>query len=204
MSSTQRFEFIGGHPAIDFLNTIGWRLTDEPQESITSFADLVAWARRAGLIDADQRRAQEAAASRAPSHAARVLRLALGVRELGYRLVEALLKGKRPREADLKHLNDFIRRRGRQAAVDWTRRGYSWTVSGSTGDLDRLLHLLVKSLTDFLTSPDSRCVAQCQDDRGCGWVFLDRSPGKVRRWCSMADCGNRAKARRHYQRSVGL
>jgi predicted RNA-binding Zn ribbon-like protein len=29
---------------------------------------------------------------------------------------------------------------------------------------------------------------------------LDLSRGKTRRWCSMDDCGNRAKARRHYAR----
>jgi predicted RNA-binding Zn ribbon-like protein len=34
---------------------------------------------------------------------------------------------------------------------------------------------------------------------GCGWLFLD--PRGRRRWCLMAVCGNRAKARRHAARS---
>jgi predicted RNA-binding Zn ribbon-like protein len=40
-------------------------------------------------------------------------------------------------------------------------------------------------------------IEQCEGDV-CGWLFLDRSPAGRRRWCSMRDCGNRAKARRHY------
>ena len=34
----------------------------------------------------------------------------------------------------------------------------------------------------------------------CGWLFVDRSRNASRRWCDMAVCGNRRKARRHYQR----
>ena len=34
----------------------------------------------------------------------------------------------------------------------------------------------------------------------CGWLFLDLSKNHSRRWCSMEDCGNRAKAKRHYRR----
>jgi predicted RNA-binding Zn ribbon-like protein len=36
---------------------------------------------------------------------------------------------------------------------------------------------------------------------GCGWLFFDASKNRSRRWCAMEDCGNRAKARRHYRRS---
>lgn len=40
---------------------------------------------------------------------------------------------------------------------------------------------------------------QCRDTT-CGWLFLDRTKNACRVWCSSADCGNRARARRHYQR----
>ena len=36
---------------------------------------------------------------------------------------------------------------------------------------------------------------------GCGWLFLD--PTHRRRWCTMAICGNRAKARRYVERHRG-
>lgn len=37
---------------------------------------------------------------------------------------------------------------------------------------------------------------------GCVLWFLDTSRNGTRRWCSMAGCGNRAKARAHYSRST--
>ena len=37
----------------------------------------------------------------------------------------------------------------------------------------------------------------------CGWMFLDESRNRRRTWCAMDMCGNRAKARRHYQRKTG-
>lgn len=38
----------------------------------------------------------------------------------------------------------------------------------------------------------------------CCRFLHDRSNANTARWCSMALCGNRAKARRHYQRSRGI
>ena len=40
------------------------------------------------------------------------------------------------------------------------------------------------------------------DDRSefCFWLFLDTTRNRSRQWCSMTSCGNREKARRHYQR----
>lgn len=37
----------------------------------------------------------------------------------------------------------------------------------------------------------------------CVLWFLDTSRNGTRRWCSMAGCGNRAKAQRHYDRTRG-
>ena len=50
---------------------------------------------------------------------------------------------------------------------------------------------------DLLTSSLAAFVAACPGE-GCGWLFADRR--RSRRWCSMAACGNRAKARRYAER----
>jgi predicted RNA-binding Zn ribbon-like protein len=38
-------------------------------------------------------------------------------------------------------------------------------------------------------------------NEACRLFLLDRTKGNTARWCSMAVCGNRMKARRHYQRA---
>lgn len=40
----------------------------------------------------------------------------------------------------------------------------------------------------------------CANDE-CRLFLIDRSAGNQARWCSMAVCGNRMKARRHYRRA---
>jgi len=45
--------------------------------------------------------------------------------------------------------------------------------------------------------PEVHRVRICQN---CRWLFLDRSKNGSRRWCDMAVCGNRQKAKRHYHR----
>jgi predicted RNA-binding Zn ribbon-like protein len=64
---------------------------------------------------------------------------------------------------------------------------------------ERLLGSIAHSAVDLLTSPELRRVRECSGE-GCGWLFLDGSKAHRRRWCSMAISGNRAKARRHWER----
>lgn len=59
---------------------------------------------------------------------------------------------------------------------------------------------IVYSAAKLLASSGLDRVRQCAGD-DCGWLFLDTSRNHSRRWCDMADCGNRAKARRHYRRT---
>jgi predicted RNA-binding Zn ribbon-like protein len=82
-----------------------------------------------------------------------------------------------------------------------TKAGYVIGWPPEPKALDSLLWPIAYSAADLLTNTDllSR-VGQCADDRGCGWLFLDLTKNRSRRWCSMRGCGNRAKAQRHYHR----
>ncbi|MFJ6944812.1 CGNR zinc finger domain-containing protein [Streptomyces wuyuanensis] len=57
----------------------------------------------------------------------------------------------------------------------------------------------VRDYLDLLrTAPDR--IRTCAHD-ACVLHFFDTSRNGTRRWCSMATCGNRAKASRHYART---
>lgn len=51
----------------------------------------------------------------------------------------------------------------------------------------------------LLTEEDPKLVRHCEGI-GCSMWFYDRTKSHRRRWCSMALCGNRAKARAHRER----
>lgn len=73
---------------------------------------------------------------------------------------------------------------------------WEWT---ETDQLEFILWQVVRSTADLLTSPERDRIRECAGE-DCGWVFLDLSRNRSRRWCDMEDCGNRAKAHRHYDR----
>ena len=55
---------------------------------------------------------------------------------------------------------------------------------------------------DALTRHSPGRLRPCANDE-CQLFLIDRSKANAARWCSMAVCGNRMKARRHYQRGRG-
>ena len=62
---------------------------------------------------------------------------------------------------------------------------------GTVGALGRLVATLYSAMQD----PDWDRLKLCNSDP-CRWVFYDRSRNHSSRWCTMASCGNREKARR--------
>ena len=63
----------------------------------------------------------------------------------------------------------------------------------------RVPWLVAQNLLDLLREHPDR-IRRCANEQ-CVLHFYDASRGGKRQWCSMAACGNRAKARRHYERT---
>jgi predicted RNA-binding Zn ribbon-like protein len=101
---------------------------------------------------------------------------------------------------DLATFNSALSAALAQSQVIKTAEGFAWDWNAAEDALDRMLWPVMQDAADLLTSSALDRVGQCADDQ-CGWLFLDTSRNRSRKWCSMKDCGNRAKARRHYQRS---
>jgi predicted RNA-binding Zn ribbon-like protein len=51
---------------------------------------------------------------------------------------------------------------------------------------------------------DHHLMQLCKICPQCGWLFVDRSKNRSRVWCDMAVCGNRTKAKAHYDRRVAI
>jgi predicted RNA-binding Zn ribbon-like protein len=134
-----------------------------------------------------------------PAVAQSYLRHAIGLREASYRLFRAEACDKPPAPADLAALNQDLRLFRREGEIVRIGEGYAWRSTVEVEPLAALLELLAQAASELLLSPDLPCVRLCAGP-GCGWLFLDASPNRRRRWCSMASCGNRAKARRHHER----
>ncbi len=194
---------VAGELCLDFANTAAWHARAKPQETLGTFPDLVAWGTRIGLLNSSQAERLLRKAGKNPVAAAAALRRAIAVREVVYRMVLAILQGRPPRASDLTIFNRELNAAFRHLRVVSGLRGCVWDWESRPGELEGMLWPILRSAADLLTSERQQRIGQCADDRGCGWLFLDTTKNHSRRWCDMADCGNRAKARRHYQRSRG-
>ena len=68
--------------------------------------------------------------------------------------------------------------------------------------LDQVLWPVAQSAAELLVQGSLERIRECPGQGTCGWLFLDLSKNASRRWCDMRVCGNRAKARRHYARTL--
>jgi len=174
---------LGGRPCLDFVNTVEARASAQPQELLVSPARLVEWALDAGVLHA------------APAGVARpaLLRQAIALREAFRRVV--LDQGD---AHDLRLVNMAIGEAGRHAVVRCEAGAYTWGWSSDTAE--SLLWALARDMGELLTDrPALARVRACALDT-CGWLFVDHSRNRSRRWCSMEGCGNIAKSRTFHAR----
>jgi predicted RNA-binding Zn ribbon-like protein len=189
-----------GRPCLDFANTADWHASSEPVECLRGYDDLVIWAWRADILDEAKARQLIDQARHQPAAAAAVLAQAVELREALYRIFSAAAAGASAVPADLALLNRRLPEALARLRLTPAGSGYSWQWQVSEAELDQMLWPLIRSAADLLASPELAQVKQCQDDRGCGFLFLDTSRNRSRRWCSMRGCGNRAKVRRFRRR----
>lgn len=190
---------MGGWLCLDFVNTANWDQPNRSQERFFSYADLVRWGHYvATLTDQEAQQLRQAAEDR-PAEAKAVYEQAMGLRATIHRIFSAVATGQSPATTDLATLNTALAEALAHACILPGQDGFIWAWIGGEEALERVLWPVVRSAAELLTAKQLDRVGKCAGD-SCGWLFLDTSRNRSRRWCEMEHCGNRAKARRHYQR----
>jgi predicted RNA-binding Zn ribbon-like protein len=126
----------------------------------------------------------------------------VALREAIYEIFTALLTGAEPAADDLAILNAELAHALAHMALAYTPDGFAWQWRGATravDAMDGILWRVARSAADLLLSPTALAMRQCASE-SCGWLFIDTTRNRSRRWCDMRGCGNRAKVRRHRAR----
>ena len=196
-------DLIAGMPCLDFANTSSGRGTPLLLEHLYTYDLLLVWCGHAGLLSATTRSSLKRLAAAQPAAAARVLRRAIALREAIHTAGAALARGRQPPSSAVAVINRELalamaRARLRPAdgvfVMDW---------AGKPPALDQVLRPLVRSAAELLLAPTGGRIKQCPG-HGCGWVFLDQTKNRSRRWCEMDVCGSRAKIKRYRARQRKL
>ncbi|MFS7874193.1 ABATE domain-containing protein [Streptomyces asiaticus] len=124
------------------------------------------------------------------------------LREAAYDVVAAVVHDRAPAAASIALLNDRARPAPPQPLLRATGTGVE--VDGADRPLTgrELQSTVVRDLIAVLGDPERRGALRACDSSLCTMIYLDVTPGRRRRWCSMRLCGNSAKAAKHRQRQA--
>ncbi len=191
-------ELVGGHAALDLVNTVSWRLDPaRRRDYLCDPAALADWLPRVGLLGTEQAHELLMGSTGQPRRGIRALVEVRTLREQLHTLLEPLVTGCESLDALVVRPELNRRLAGAIAHSELSGSPMRWRLTvREPSDVPRLLTLAV---LDLLESPRLAMLRRCEGP-GCAWLFLDASRSHTRRWCSSLDCGNRDRARRHYAR----
>jgi predicted RNA-binding Zn ribbon-like protein len=188
----------GSRLCLGIVNSVLWRRSEAPVEKLATYADLVRSVERAGWLETADELISVSLAH--PRKASRSLGRAVDLRERLFSLFSDVAAGTQPAVGDLRSLNACLAESMAEIEVALRGDGGFRVRWRRTTSLDVPLWQIAASAADLLATDDVRSLKQCPGER-CGWVFLDESSNRSRRWCDSRMCGNRARVRAHYQRS---
>ena len=188
---------LGDDPCLAYANTLFWRGRDQPTETLNDFSDLLKWLENTAGVSAASSRGIARWSRAHPVKAANVFADAVALREAMYRSFAAQAAAEYPRPTDFALLQRALAQAPARQRLAPADGGYAWTIERLQPSAAHLLTPILWSAGDLLIKGARGNVRRCANSE-CVWLFIDASKNATRRWCAMASCGNRAKARRHY------
>ena len=180
--------------AFDFLNTL--ELEDGALvERLTSLEVAAAWLQQADVIaDAGEIASLAQTTPQRQAVLARLVTTRTALRDVAHSVAHE----ETPPRPAIDEVNRALGARERIQLVavdDGVRLGHS-----HVGDaVDEVLARIAEPIVREIGGGHEDRIRICANDT-CRWIFYDESRAGLRRWCDMATCGNRAKARRHRER----
>ena len=195
---------VGGHPALDLVNTVGSRRGGVGADYLATYGDLLLWAARQGVLDDEDAATLSVAASAEPAEAASALLRAKRLRECLWRVCGALQGGDGPAEADLALLTREVLAAQRARALKWMDAGCAWLWTGAAG-LDAVTARVAWAAAELLAEGERLHLSRMREceGRNCGWLFLDTTRNSTRRWCTADECGSLARVTRFRAKRKG-
>jgi predicted RNA-binding Zn ribbon-like protein len=206
------FELLG-NVCLDFINTLDDRPSSEPKELLKNYYDLARFGEDAGILTAEQLDFFYERVHLMPDEAEEAMRRAINLREALHAIFSALMKKQPASQLAMDRLNanlhdaalhsrlvqpKLVQPKSVQNKAQVEGR-LEWRFDDLTSSFNAILRPIARAAADLLASSDLALVRACSSPT-CQWLFLDTSKNHHRRWCSMKQCGNRAKARKFYAR----
>jgi predicted RNA-binding Zn ribbon-like protein len=199
MDSISDVKLIGGSTCLDFVNTIHDRSMEDSFDYIGGdYNSLLTWLEYADVWDKEiilklQSLENDKVAKR------EVYLAAVELRDILFRLFSALADHTPLPAADLSEFNRFLSEAlsHKKLFADHSQLSSAWDISCYRFDM--ALWPIIDAAYQVMIGSDYQKIKKCP---ACLWIFIDKSKGGRRRWCSMDTCGAIAKSRRYYHGKV--
>ncbi|QCP53591.1 hypothetical protein FAZ95_31650 [Trinickia violacea] len=194
--------FVADALGLDFLNSVATPV-DEEVDWISDGEGLLAWLEQAGMVPGEALAAMRAQSE--PAELDAVAEQARALREwfrgfVRERKGRPLAAGDVRELAPLNRLLERDERYGEIVAADTNAEStFEFRSNRRWKSPESLLTPIAEALARLVCDEDFTHVKACEGPR-CTLMFADHTRGHARRWCSMAICGNRAKAAAHRKR----
>ncbi|GAA5186473.1 CGNR zinc finger domain-containing protein [Rugosimonospora acidiphila] len=184
-------DFRGGHPVIDFVNTVTARNTTAPEDWLDSYATLLRWASLSALtipagaatVEADRADAQTE------------MRRCRELREALHATMTAVLDDVPVPRSAAATLQANWRHAATHVHLELSSTPFRLRHDQPGPALSVVRRTLTAAAVELLIDLPRERIRRCPGER-CGWIFLDTSKAGRRRWCDMATCGTADKNRR--------
>jgi predicted RNA-binding Zn ribbon-like protein len=134
------------------------------------------------------------------TEAARFFVEAVEIREALFDIFGAIAVGVRVGERAFQIFSAALAKAPNRGHLAATPAGFAWRMPQKWTSACDILTPALWSAGDLILNATSGRIRRCANTE-CLWLFVDQSKTNTRRWCDMGSCGNRAKGRRHYERS---
>jgi predicted RNA-binding Zn ribbon-like protein len=206
MHDATNVTLVGGHPALDLVNSVERgvpRPDGDNQDFLVDPEHIVKWAARVGLLANDAESETVRQAWRAdPAGARRAIDRLVGIRESTHRAARAALHATDWDGEETRGALEYLHREW-QAAVGRSRIARRQPgrpgvrIDLGADPVELVPDRAAQQALELVSGDELDRVRDCPIEAGgCGWLFVDRSRNHTRRWCRMADCGNKVKSDR--------
>lgn len=177
------YKLIGGRPSLDFVNTISWPETEREHDWLALPENVRRWF---AAMDLPFPRGK--AVDLAPLYKAR---------QLLTRVLRPVAHDTPTSDAAIAELSRMVAKAYQLREIEPRTLAWHWPEPSSASEA---LAPILLDAAELVTAADHERLRYCPS---CDWLFEDQTRNGQRRWCDMADCGSRDKARRYYRRTKG-
>jgi predicted RNA-binding Zn ribbon-like protein len=188
----------GGNLSLNFVNTVYDRHGPPYEGYLHNYLDLITWSHYTGAINTSQKKRLLEISRKNQDQANQIYKSSIQLREAIYEFIVSMIDREDVPPVNMPLINQWLSKAFSNLELTQLENRFVLDWKTENFGLESVLWPIIRSFVDLITSDDRKRIKQCSN---CGWVFVDNSKNKSRRWCSMEICGNRVKAQRHAEKT---